>query len=176
MITNPLRRRGGTEFDADAGESDRYAIGPFPVPDSLVEGVVGGLLATIVMTAYRLPIARSLPPTAEFWATFVGSEGPEEYSLIALHLHLFYGAGGGAAFGAVYDRLPKPTNTSPEGAAALWGVVYGLALSIFGERVLLERLLGMRLSADERTVFHAGHAIYGLTLGTWVGSRGEGGE
>jgi hypothetical protein len=27
------------------------------------------------------------------------------------------------------------------------------------------------LDADERLVFHVGHLVYGLTLGTWLGSR-----
>jgi hypothetical protein len=28
------------------------------------------------MTVYRLPVTRSLPPTAEFWAKFVSGDHP----------------------------------------------------------------------------------------------------
>jgi hypothetical protein len=37
--------------------------------------------------------------------------------------------------------------------------------------VLLEGLLGMDLEPDERWIFHVSHAVYGLTLGSWFGSR-----
>ncbi|MFC7081389.1 hypothetical protein [Halorussus caseinilyticus] len=53
----------------------------------------------------------------------------------------------------------------------MWGSVYALALSVFGERIVLGRLLGLDLDVDERLVFHAGHLIYGLGLGTLFGSR-----
>jgi len=36
---------------------------------------------------------------------------------------------------------------------------------------VLERVLDMDPAADERLVFHAGHLVYGLGLGTWFGSR-----
>jgi len=38
----------------------------------LIRGVVGGLIATVLMTLYRFPVFRALPPTADFWAKYVG--------------------------------------------------------------------------------------------------------
>jgi hypothetical protein len=41
---------------------------------------------------------------------------------------------------------------------------------------MLDGLLDTRLEADELTLFHAGHLVYGIALGAWVGSRTEGVE
>lgn len=133
-------------------------------------GLVGGLVATLVMTAFRLPISRSLPPTANFWATYVGGGDPEDYPLVGLVLHLAYGAGGGAVFAALAPGWGRPEAVA-ESRDAVLGTVYGILLSAFGSRVVLGKLLGMDLEPDERLVFHVGHVVYGLTLGTWLGSR-----
>lgn len=134
-------------------------------------GAVAGLIGTVVMTAYRMPIARSLPPTAVFWAKYVAGGRPEDYPLVGLLLHLAYGTMGGVAFAAAFpDDLSGPEVTM-EREGALRGTVFGLVLSVFGIRVVLKRLLGMELAPDERWIFHVSHAIYGLTVGSWFGSR-----
>lgn len=132
-------------------------------------GIAGGLVATAVMTAYRASISASLPPTAEFWAKYVGGGDPDDHPVAALLLHLAYGAAAGLVY-AVAVPLPDDEYHAERRGTAI-GVAYGLALSAFGERALIERLLGMELSPDERLVFHLGHVVYGLTLGTWTGSR-----
>lgn len=137
--------------------------------DRIVAGTVGGLVATAVMTAFRASISASLPPTAAFWAQYVGSGDPDDHALAAVLLHFAYGATAGLAY-AVAAPLPEDEYRA-ERRGAVTGVVYGLALSAFGERALVEGLLGMELAADERLVFHLGHVVYGLTLGIWVGSR-----
>lgn len=35
-----------------------------------------GLIATLIMIAFRLPILRSLPLSANFWAQYVSDEDP----------------------------------------------------------------------------------------------------
>lgn len=139
---------------------------------AVLNGVIGGLLATVTMTIYRLPIARSLPPTEEFWEQY-GPGDADGGPLIALLLHLGYGTGGGIAFGAVFARLiPEGSSEGKREATSIGlGLLYGAVLSLFGSRVLLSRVLGMDLDPDEVLVFHVSHAIYALTLGTWVGSR-----
>lgn len=159
-------RRDVREAAADLGGDDSTV-------ETLAWGVVGGVIATVAMTLYRLPLTRALPPAAPLWAKYAGREGPEEYSLLALHLHLLYGASAGAAFALAHERLPPPGSTAPETRATLLGLCYGLALSAFGKRVVLDGLLDEDLGVGETTVFHVGHAIYGLTLGSWVGSRGD---
>lgn len=142
----------------------------------MVRGSQAGLVATFVMTAFRLPIMRSLPPSAHFWARYVGEGGPDEYPVAGLLLHLLYGTVSGAVFGALFEISDAERAIEPEQRGLLWGSVYGMCLSAFGTRVMLDALLDVRLDADELALFHAGHLVYGLTLGAWVGSRIEGVE
>lgn len=133
-------------------------------------GSLGGLVATLSMTVFRMPTSKSLPPTAVFWAKYVGSGDPEDYPVIALVLHLLYGVTSGIMF-ALLTPGRGDSEEVAESKGAVLGTVYGIVLSIFGSRIVLERVLGLTLETDERLVFHISHVVYGLTLGTWVGSR-----
>ena len=131
-------------------------------------GLIGGAVGTVVMTLFRAPAARSLPPTAPFLSRWIGGS-PDDYPLSSLVLHLAYGTGAGAALGLV---SPHPESfDEPETVGLVVGALYGLALSLFGERVIIPYLVGMDFDTDESAVFHAGHLVYGLTLGVWLGSR-----
>lgn len=164
----------GDSDDAEAssengvGESARPT--PAGVTRSFFRAVEGGLFATAVMTVFRLPILRSLPPSANFWAKYVGNGHPEEYTGIGIVLHFVYGITFGALFGLLYPRMDLPWS-STEAEGIVWGGIFGLALSVFGERVMLNRLLDMDIEGDTEAIFHASHAVYGITLGAWVGSR-----
>lgn len=138
--------------------------------DAIKYGTLGGLVATLSMTVFRMPTSKSLPPTAVFWAKYVGSGDPEDYPIIALVLHLLYGVASGIMF-ALLTPGRGDSEEVAESKGALLGTVYGIVLSIFGSRIVLERILGLNLETDERLVFHISHVVYGLTLGTWVGSR-----
>jgi len=157
---------------ADSPASTSGAAGERGVLQSVLDGAVGGTLATAVMTAYRMPVASSLPPTARFWATYVAGGDPEDHPVPALVLHLAYGATAGTAFGALFRSLGGRTDDAGDrevGGVAL-GALYALALSVVGERVVLGRLLSTDLDATESLVFHVGHLVYGLSLGSWVAS------
>lgn len=138
---------------------------------AVLRGVKGGLIATFVMTLYRLPIFRSLPPTAEFWAEYVTGDEAESHLPVGLVLHALYGGVGGGAFGLVFDHLAFDTEAARGRRGLAYGLGYGLFLSLVGTRVVFGRLLDEDLDADETLVFHAGHVIYGLTLGTWLGTQ-----
>jgi len=142
----------------------------------VVQGLAGGVVATAVMTAYRLPAFRALPPTAEFWATYVGEDDPEEHVAVGMVLHVLYGAGGGGLFGLAFDRLDFGTGTRRRWAGVLLGVAYGLLLAVVGTRVVFRRVLDERLDDDEAFVFVVGHAVYGIALGTWMVTRREFGD
>lgn len=131
----------------------------------------GGFVATLVMTAYRMPISRSLPPTANFWATYVGGGDPEQYPIQGLLFHLLYGTVAGGVFGVGFSSRSGETEAHTEIRGVLRAIGFSVVLSAFGSRVVLGRLLGMDLEPDEALVFHLGHLVYGLTLGTWLGSR-----
>lgn len=142
---------------------------------ALVTGAVGGFLATVTMTVYRLPIARSLPPTGPFWAQYGPGDQEGPGTAVPLLLHLAYGVGAGAAFAALFARAAPDAaaDARRESRGLALAVPYGLVLSLFGSRVLLRRMLDIELETDEALVFHVGHVVYALTLGSWVGSRME---
>jgi len=171
-----MRLRPSLDSESDAAR--RSDESPTPRRRRIVEGAKGGLVATLVLTAYRLPVSHALPPTAQFWSKFVSGGDPQDHTVPALVLHLLYGLGAGALFGAVFpERETTHRETADrrtarnEVAGLLSAAVYGLALSIFGEKIMLNRVFGMDLDADEGLVFHVGHLVYGLSLGTWLGSR-----
>lgn len=139
-------------------------------------GVVGGLIATVLMTLYRFPVFRALPPTSEFWATFVRAGEPEEYPATGLVLHFAYGGVAGGVFGFLFSLIEFRSRRNRRLGAIALSLVYGMVLSVFGSRVLLGRLLKEDLEPDERAVFHVAHAVYGLTLGTWMSSQEPPGE
>lgn len=125
------------------------------------------------MTAFRLPISRSLPPTDEFWRTFVRADDSGSATLPAILLHLLYGMGAGVVYVALGPRVSRTTEARAEVRGVVTAVVYSLFLSAFGLRVLLQGLLDEQLSPDEKLIFHLGHVVYGITLGAWLGSRGS---
>lgn len=160
-----------------SGQEKRQLLPPPTILSQvLVRGLKGGLIATAVMTLYRWPIFRALPPTAEFWAQFVGGGEADQYLAQGLVLHFLYGVGGGLVFGPVFAVLDRQTGLDRERLGLVTGFMYGLALSVFGHRVIFRHLLDRELEDDEVLVFHVGHAIYGVTLGTWFGSRERFGE
>lgn len=135
---------------------------------AVLRGVVGGMIGTATMTVYRAPLFAGLPPTAEFWAKFVGGGEPEEYPIQALLLHFMYGAGAGGVFGGLAAKF----GVNPvDGRASTWmllSTAYSVVLSVFGTRIVLRRHLDVKLTGTEALVFHVGHVIYGLSLGTWL--------
>ncbi|MFC7143078.1 hypothetical protein ACFQMA_25090 [Halosimplex aquaticum] len=168
--------------ESDAPDGQSAPAGRTALAGRTRRGLEGGLLATLVMTVYRLPITRSLPPTADFWAQFVGDGAPEDYPVPALVLHFAYGGTAGAVFAASlrgresvdpdepgYDRRRGPPTYAGEVPITVAGLLYGLVLSAVGEQIVLGRLLDV--DPDDRVAFHVGHVLYGITLGAWVGTR-----
>ncbi|WP_306060343.1 DUF6789 family protein [Natronococcus wangiae] len=152
-------------------EPERALPPSFVLYRATIRGITGGLIATAIMTLYRLPIFSALPPTAEFWARFVGGGEPERYPLHGLVLHFLYGAVAGGVFGTLFAIVDRQTYLDRERLGLLSGLAYGLVLSAVGHRIIFRYLLDRELADDEALVFHVGHAIYGLTLGTWFGTH-----
>lgn len=129
---------------------------------SLLRGLAGGAFGTVLMTLLRAPIARELPPTADLWAQYVGDGRPEDYPLIALALHLCYGMGAGAAFGALAGDADQTRSLRLAEA-------YAVPLALFGDYAMLRGLLGMDLDRGEASFFRASHLVYAVGLGAVVG-------
>lgn len=66
------------------------------------------------------------------------------------------------------DTLGVETKGENSRSVIALSLVYSLALSVFGTRFVFRYLLDEELEPDEAVIFHVGHVIYGLTLGTWV--------
>lgn len=162
----------------DLKRGNRYSLwlSPTRVITLTLRGIVGGFIATAVMTLYRFPVFRALPPTAEFWASVVSGGEPEQYPVLAIILHFLYGAGAGGLFGYLFSKLGFQSERERRVGATVLALFYGLALSVFGTKVIFRHLLDERLEPDEAIIFHVGHIIYGLTLGTWLSSRERAGN
>ncbi|WP_394349475.1 DUF6789 family protein [Natronococcus pandeyae] len=173
MLTRLRRLRPSADTEGHTEESDNYSRGAHAV-SAAIRGIQAGFVATLIMTAFRLPILRSLPPSANFWAKYVTGGDPEDHPLVGLILHFAYGIQGGMIFGALFALFDADRSIEPEQRGLVWGSVFGMALSAFGSQVMLKELLDIRLDADELALFHAAHLVYGLSLGAWVGSRTEG--
>jgi hypothetical protein len=131
----------------------------------IVAGALTGAVGAMAMSGLRtvtthLGALRRTPPERVFDAAAPEASGPDR--AVAQELaHWAFGAGGGAAFGA----LPAGATRS---AAA--GVVYGLSVWALFELVL-QPMLGQagrhRRPVAERLALIADHALYGLVL--WAG-------
>lgn len=135
----------------------------------LFDGTVGGLVATVSMSVFREPVSRSLPPTSAFLSSVTGDD-PGDHPVAAYLLHFLYGASAGTAFGVALDHAPARVTDSLRAHLGL-GAAYGVVLSAFGRRVVLPAVARLDLDDDEAVVFDAGHLVYGLALGAWLGSR-----
>ena len=134
---------------------------------SILSGLIGGLLATIVMTVFMMALGDdSPPPTAALWAKYVGDEGPESYMMQGMALHMMYGivAGGAFAVGVTALGLGVATLTS----GLLWAVVYGLLLTVVGAVFWMRVVLAMEPEPAMVGMFALFHVIYGVVLGAAV--------
>jgi hypothetical protein len=137
----------------------------------LMLGFLGGLIATCTLTVFRLPVSRSLPPTANFWAEYVAGGDLSEYPEEAMLLHLLYGALGGSIFAVLFSKFDELSPVPTELDGVFFGFLTSVPFSLFGTNVVLSRILGMDMDDNEVMIFHAGHIVWGLSIGAWVGSR-----
>lgn len=136
---------------------------------TLIDGLTGGLVATIVMTAFMMLLGDdSPPPTALFWGTYLGSGDPPEYLIHGMVLHVLYGIIAGGVFALVVPIL-EFVGVASVGVVVLWGLVYGVLLFIVAAVFWMNIVLD--LEPDKRMVglFLFFHLVYGAVLGGWIG-------
>lgn len=135
---------------------------------SVIAGLVGGLVATIVMTAVMMMMGDGgPPPTAALVAKIAGGE-PADHAMPGMVLHLLYGILAGAVF-AVSVPLVGPTLDSVPVAAGL-GLGYGLVLMIGGMMFWMGTVIGMEPDRGMMMTFGTVHVVYGVILGAFVGA------
>ncbi|MCU4718110.1 hypothetical protein [Halapricum hydrolyticum] len=134
---------------------------------SVIAGLAGGVVATIVMTIAMMMGDGGPPPTAALVAKFAGGE-PEDYAMPGMVLHFVYGIGAGAVF-AVGVPLIGLSLDSIAVAVGL-GLVYGIVLMIGGMMFWMRMIIGMEPDKGMMMMFGTVHVIYGVVLGAFLGA------
>lgn len=136
---------------------------------TIINGIVGGLVATVVMTAVKVTVGPSgPPPTAALWAQYVGDGEPPDYKQQGMILHFLYGAIAGAIYVPVFTafNLGMPISTWVGGI--VWGAIWGILLFVVAAAVWVKGILGMEPESGQAAFMAGNHVVYGVVLGAWV--------
>lgn len=136
---------------------------------TVLSGLVGGLVATIVMTMFMMALGDdSPPPTAALWSKYVGNGPPEDFMMPGMLLHMLYGIGAGAVFVVLAEALGYGLETMT--TALVGGVLYAVVLMLFGMIFWMNIVIGLDADAKTAGMFGFFHLVYGLVLGAVVGA------
>lgn len=136
---------------------------------TILSGLIGGLVATIVMTVFMMVLGDdSPPPTAIFWSKYIGDGGPSEYMMPGMILHLFYGISAGGVFAVLVTELGF-VGAETLLAAVGWGLIYGIGLFVIAAVFWMNIVLKLDADMKMAGMFLLFHLIYGAVLGAWIG-------
>lgn len=134
---------------------------------SVISGVAGGFVATIVMSVVMKMMGGGAPPTADLLAKLSGGE-PADFAKPGMALHILYGTVAGTVFalglpilGYEFDSLSL---------AVGFGLVYGVLLMVGGMVFWMRTVIGMDPDKEMVVTFATVHVVYGITLGAVLGS------
>lgn len=137
---------------------------------TLIDGLAGGIVATIAMTAFMLALGDdSPPPTAAFYAKYVGDRQPDAYMQEGMFLHVLYGIGAGVAFaflGVAGLFAFTPVNLTN---GVVNGLAYGFVLFAGAAVFWMKIVLDMDPEPADVGQFLFFHLVYGAVLGAWLG-------
>ncbi len=134
---------------------------------TLLNGLVGGLLATIVMTVFMIALGDdSPPPTALFVSKYLGDGSPEDYMLPGMALHVLYGIGAAVIFvlGLSVAGLGVGALGLTTGYGFAWGFILFVGAAVFWMRLVLD----MEPEPPMVGLFLLFHLVYGGVLGAWL--------
>jgi len=135
---------------------------------SVIAGLAGGVVATIVMTIAMMMMGDGgPPPTAALVAKFAGGE-PEDYAMPGMALHFVYGIVAGAVFAVGVPLIGLSLGSI--GVAIGLGLVYGIVLMIGGMMFWMRMIIGMEADRSMMMMFGTVHVIYGVVLGAFLGA------
>ena len=135
---------------------------------SLIAGLVGGVAATVVMTAAMMVLGDGgPPPTAQLVAKFAGGD-PAERAMPGMALHLLYGIVAGGVFAVGAPLLGARLGSL--GVAVALGVVYGVVLAAVGMGFWMRLVLGVDPDRGTLATFATVHVLYGVVLGAVLGA------
>lgn len=134
---------------------------------TVLDGLVGGLVATIATTVFTMAVGDDTPPPpAMFWAKYVGDGEPDDYVMQGMVLHLLYGIVAGVVFvvGVPLAGLSIGSITT----AVLYGLAYGFVLFVVGAVFWMNVVLDVDAELPMVAAFLLFHLIYGGVLGGWL--------
>jgi hypothetical protein len=137
---------------------------------TLIDGLAGGIVATIVMTAFMMTLGDdSPPPTAAFYAQYLGDGTPDDYMREGMFLHMMYGLGAGVVFAylGIADLFVFTPVDLTNGL--LNGLAYGFVLFVGAAVFWMNIVLDMDPEPADVVQFLVFHLVYGAVLGAWVG-------
>lgn len=136
---------------------------------TILSGLAGGLLATIVMTIFMMALGDdSPPPTAELWAKYVGDGPAEDYMMPGMVLHMLYGIGAGAVFVLLVPAVGLGLDELVAAVAA--GIVFALVLTVVGMVFWMKIVIAKDAEPRTMAMFGVFHLVYGVVLGGVVGA------
>lgn len=133
---------------------------------TFLNGVVGGLVATIVSIVLMLALGSDSLPGAQFWAKYVQEGSPGDFVAQGAALDLIYGVVAAAVF-----VLALP----PAGAEIIslkWALVYGLAWGVIlfvVAAIWMNAVLDMDVEPKRVGYYLVIYLLYGGILGAFVG-------
>lgn len=134
---------------------------------TLLNGLVGGLVATIVMTVFQMALRDdSPPPTALLWSKHVGNGPPEDYMMQGMVLHFVYGIGAGGAFAVGLVALG--VSIASMGVAVGYGLAYGVVLFVIAAVLWMNVVLDLDAEPTMVAMFLFFHLVFGAVLGAWL--------
>jgi len=134
---------------------------------TVLNGLVGGLIATIVMTVFMMTLGDdSPPPTALFWSKYVGDGEPDEYMMQGMVLHMLYGIIAGLVFVVVVPLIGISIGSMT--TAVLFGLAYGFVLFLGAAAFWMNVVLDIDAEMPMVAMFLLFHLIYGGVLGVWL--------
>lgn len=135
---------------------------------SIIAGLAGGLVATVLMTVVMKAVGDGgPPPTAALVAQFAGGE-PADHAFPGMLLHLAYGVGAGAVFAVGAPLVVGEFGSI--GLVAGLGLVYGLVFMIGGMVFWMRMVMGVEPDRSTVMSFAAAHVTYGVVLGAFLGA------
>ncbi len=119
------------------------------------------------MTVFMMVLGDdSPPPTAAFWAKYLGDGEPPDFMMQGMVLHLIYGTVAGGVFVVLLGPLGLGVGTLT--VALLWGLVYGIALFVIAAVFWMKIVLAMDATPAMAAMFLLFHLVYGVVLGGWL--------
>jgi hypothetical protein len=135
---------------------------------TVLSGAVGGLVATVVMTVLMMALGDdSPPPTAAFWAKYIGDGAPTDYMPQGMALHFLYGLGAAVALAVALPVVGFETVTLA--TATGFGLGYGVVLFVFAAVFWMKIVLAIDPEPPQVAQFLLFHLVYGVVLGGVIG-------